>query len=445
MSHATDAPVHNLLGRPGAIMADLLMQLLGLGSLALLLPIAVWGYRLLGHRPLSRERLRVVIWLIGAVLAAAFVACLPPTPHWPLPSGLGGVVGDAILRLPTTLFHASLTGTNRLIAASILGGAALIAFAIAAGIIWHGPVDEADDEDYEDETEAGEDDDDRAWISLGFLAHTLLSFRSRVARLLQRTPAPQRAAVQFPARNRIEPQFVKPVIPLVPSGPDDDDDDGEDEAPPAPRKPRPTPKPLRRAADGYALPSLNLLTAPRQAERTTLSAETIRENGAALEGVLGISASGQIVKVRPGPVVTLYELEPAPGTKSSRVIGLADDIARSMSAALGARRRRCPAATSIGIELPNPTRETVYLRELLAIDGLRDARPQAAAGAGQGHRRPAGHRRPGPHAASADRRHHRLGQVGGDQHHDPVAALSAAARAMPLHHGRSQDARTLGL
>ena len=72
LSHATDAPVHNLLGLPGAIAADLMMQLLGLGSLALLLPIAVWGYRLLGHRPLSRERLRVLLWLLGAVLAAAF-------------------------------------------------------------------------------------------------------------------------------------------------------------------------------------------------------------------------------------------------------------------------------------------------------------------------------------------------------------------------------------
>ena len=103
LSHATDAPVHNLLGRPGAIAADLLMQLLGLGSLALLLPIAVWGYRLLGHRPLSHERLRVVLWLLGAVLTAAFVSCLPRSSHWPLPSGLGGVIGDAVLRLPATL------------------------------------------------------------------------------------------------------------------------------------------------------------------------------------------------------------------------------------------------------------------------------------------------------------------------------------------------------
>ena len=67
LSHATDAPVRNLLGHPGAITADLLMQLLGLGSLALLLPIAIWGYRLLGHRPLSRERLRMLLWLFGAV------------------------------------------------------------------------------------------------------------------------------------------------------------------------------------------------------------------------------------------------------------------------------------------------------------------------------------------------------------------------------------------
>src|ERR1700744_2761127 len=74
LSHATDAPVHNLLGVPGAIAADLMMQLLGLGSLALLLPIGVWGYRLLGHRALSREKLRVMLWVVGAVLSASFAS-----------------------------------------------------------------------------------------------------------------------------------------------------------------------------------------------------------------------------------------------------------------------------------------------------------------------------------------------------------------------------------
>src|SRR5271163_3675465 len=165
LSHATNARVHNLLGLPGAVAADLMMQLLGLGSLALLLPIAVWGYRLLGHRRLSHERVRVVLWLVGAVLAAAFASCLPRSPHWPLPCGLGGVVGDAMMRLPASLLHTPLVGLSRFAAAIGLAVAALIAFAGAAGIIWRGATDD-------DEVKAPrEDDDSGGWISLGFLAH----------------------------------------------------------------------------------------------------------------------------------------------------------------------------------------------------------------------------------------------------------------------------------
>ena len=114
------------------------------------------------------------------------------------------------------------------------------------------------------------------------------------------------------------------------------------------------------------MPSLNLLSAPRANERATLSTEVIRENATALESVLGdFGVRGEIINARPGPVVTLYELEPAPGIKSSRVISLADDIARSMSA-LSARVAVVSGRNAIGIELPNPTREKVYLRELLA-------------------------------------------------------------------------------
>src|ERR1700722_5598481 len=151
LSHATNAPVQNLLGLPGAVAADLMMQLLGLGALALLLPIAVWGYRLLGHRPLSRERMRVFLWIIGAVLSAAFASCLPRSAHWPLPSGLGGVVGDAILRLPAVLFHVPLAGSYRFAAAILLGVAALIAFFGAAGVLWReASEDIADDEEEEE-------------------------------------------------------------------------------------------------------------------------------------------------------------------------------------------------------------------------------------------------------------------------------------------------------
>ena len=123
--------------------------------------------------------------------------------------------------------------------------------------------------------------------------------------------------------------------------------------------------PARRSANGYVLPSLNLLTAQRVSERTTLSKDVIDANAVALESVLGdFGVRGEIINARPGPVVTLYELEPAPGIKSSRVIGLADDIARSMSA-VSARVAVVSGRNAIGIELPNPTREKVYLRELL--------------------------------------------------------------------------------
>jgi S-DNA-T family DNA segregation ATPase FtsK/SpoIIIE len=359
LSHATDAPVRNLLGMPGAIAADLMMQLLGLGSLALLLPIAVWGYRLLGHRRLSHERLRVFLWIIGAVLAAAFVSCIPRSPRWPLPSGLGGVIGDAMLRLPVVLLHAPLEGTARLGAAIVLGVAALVAFAGAAGILWRDPVEDFEEDEVEETTD---DDDDGGWISLGFLAHSLLSFRARLARLFgrrPRTPIPARDELA-PSRRRVEPRFDNTTERYA----DETADDMAEAAPRAPRKPR-APRP-RRSSGGYILPALELLTQPSKIGRATVSQETLQENATALEGVLGdFGVRGEIINARPGPVVTLYELEPAPGIKSSRVISLADDIARSMSA-LSARVAVVSGRNAIGIELPNPTREKVYLRELLA-------------------------------------------------------------------------------
>ncbi len=116
----------------------------------------------------------------------------------------------------------------------------------------------------------------------------------------------------------------------------------------------------------YELPPLNLLTSPEKIERLQLSDESLEENARMLEAVLDdYGVKGEIVSVRPGPVVTMYELEPAPGLKASRVIGLADDIARSMSA-LSARVSTVPGRSVIGIELPNETREKVVLREILS-------------------------------------------------------------------------------
>ena len=123
----------------------------------------------------------------------------------------------------------------------------------------------------------------------------------------------------------------------------------------------------------YEHPPLSLLTSPVSIERHYLSDEALEENARMLESVLDdYGVKGEIVSVRPGPVVTMYELEPAPGLKASRVIGLADDIARSMSA-LSARVSTVPGRSVIGIELPNASREKVVLREILAARGFGDS------------------------------------------------------------------------
>jgi S-DNA-T family DNA segregation ATPase FtsK/SpoIIIE len=127
------------------------------------------------------------------------------------------------------------------------------------------------------------------------------------------------------------------------------------------------------AAPEYELPPLSLLTNPATIQRQALSDESLEENARMLETVLDdYGVKGEIVSVRPGPVVTMYELEPAPGLKASRVIGLADDIARSMSA-LSARVSTVPGRTVIGIELPNAHREKVVLREILAARDFGDS------------------------------------------------------------------------
>ncbi len=122
----------------------------------------------------------------------------------------------------------------------------------------------------------------------------------------------------------------------------------------------------------FELPPLGLLENPATIQRLHLSDEALEENARLLEAVLDdYGVKGEIVSVRPGPVVTMYELEPAPGLKASRVIGLADDIARSMSA-LSARVSTVPGRSVIGIELPNENREKVVLREILSSRAFGD-------------------------------------------------------------------------
>ncbi len=457
-SHATSAPVRNLLGAPGAIAADLATQLFGLATIAIIVPIAAWGWRLFTHRQLDRMRWRVPAWAVGLVAAAAFASCLTRTAQWPLPTGIGGVFGDAVIRSIASIVGGPLFGTGRTVAAVSFGIVGFAMLVIASGFGFQRPdgAQKAQD-DAQDADEEADDEDEGGSVSIGWVVHYFLSLKARLFRpiaaaFVQTFAMLLPRAATAPA-TRAEPRFAVGAGPAAAPEPayepEPEEDDGDESMPKvarAARKPaRPASKAARKSADGYELPPLNLLAAPKSSDRFAPSTEAIQETAVSLEHVLGdFGVRGEIINARPGPVVTLYELEPAPGIKSSRVIGLADDIARSMSA-LSARVAVVSGRNVIGIELPNATREKVYLRELLAAEeyGASGAKLPLCLGKTIGGE--FGDRRPRAHAASPDRRHHRLGQVGRHQHHDPQPALPAAAGPVPADHGRSENAGTVGL
>src|SRR6202048_3295106 len=371
LSHATSRAIRNIVGYPGAIGADLLMQILGLGAIMLILPVAVWGWRMLTHRTFDREALRIGCWILCMVIAAGFASCWPHGGKWPLPTGLGGVVGDALVRAPAVVF-----GPPGLVYRLVLGIILFAAMAAALPIAWR-----SGSRPQEEELTAIEDDDapfieedDRSSVSLGWAFHAAMSAKARLWRLLSLAYSSLVASAPPPRTSsfeRQEPDLGRAAPALAPQAEEDFDDEEEDDeeipAARAPRKKAAPRAPLRKSSDKFELPSVSVLTSPKASDRQPLSKSELEANSRALEGVLGdFGVRGEIVKANPGPVVTLYELEPAPGIKSSRVIGLADDIARSMSA-LSARVAVVAGRNAIGIELPNAHREKVYLRELLSV------------------------------------------------------------------------------
>src|SRR5689334_3094621 len=370
LSHATSRPIRNLLGYPGAIGADLLMQILGLGAIMLMLPIAVWGWRMITHRAFDRHALRFGCWILSTILAAGFASCWPHGGKWPLPTGLGGVIGDALVRAPAValgppglVYHLTL--------GIVLGAATVAAFLFAAGVGSHEQDEELTPIE-DDEDQFAEEDDSRS-VSLGWAVHAVMSAKARLVRLIglaYRSLVSSSPAQRASSFDRHEPRLGGRSTPsIAPESDEDFDEEEEEEDTPAERAPRKKAvrASTRKSSERFDLPSVSFLTAPRASDRQPLSRSELDANSRALEGVLGdFGVRGEIVKAHPGPVVTLYELEPAPGIKSSRVIGLADDIARSMSA-LSARVAVVPGRNAIGIELPNAHREKVYLRELLSM------------------------------------------------------------------------------
>jgi S-DNA-T family DNA segregation ATPase FtsK/SpoIIIE len=407
LNHATSAAPHNWLGRGGAIAADLLMQFLGVASAAALAPPAAWGWRLVAQRRLGRVSTRLLLLMAGVAATAGAASLAPPSASWPLPTGLGGVVGDAVLWVPRLLF----TGAQIKLMAVGLALAATAIFCLTASAGYAFPNPSAGPTpvsrsprrraaiDAEDEDRDGEPG--FALVSLGALIHVGYVVTGGLKRLFRRRAKPAKRAPppRAPWLDETSPPFTAPLevplqvaaappprakAPAVPPvlGPAET---------PAPSRVTPQVGPLKAASrrqttpierGEYALPALTMLAEPKKTA-SKISDDALEQNARLLEGVLDdFGVKGEIINVRPGPVVTLYELEPAPGVKSSRVIGLADDIARSMSA-ISARVAVVQGRNAIGVELPNQRRETVYLREMLASQDFETSKHKLAIALGK--------------------------------------------------------------
>jgi len=353
----------NLLGLPGAYFADMFIQTLGLAAYVLPLAIAAWGARLLRHRRIVPLWRRLILLFPTLLVAAAMLALLKPFPSWPLAVSLGGSVGDAILRSSARGIGGLIGGGGIWIAWPLIGALTIVLLSATFGISL------------------------AAWrAAFGAVAGAGI-WRGR---LLSGFSFP---GIRFPsinlrrAHSADDDEVLEPVRARVRREPEIGGGRIAAPAATAPKELRKPPRIMAGAAKkaetidprqstlnlpeptDYMLPPHELLqAAPPEARSPELNEEFLQRNAELLSGVLSdFGVKGDIVNIRPGPVVTLYELEPAPGTKSSRVIGLADDLARSMSA-LAVRVAVVPGRNVIGIELPNQKRETVYMREILDID-----------------------------------------------------------------------------
>jgi len=350
VSSGHDPDIHNWIGTLGAGFADMTLQTIGYGVFGLLGVIGLSGWRLYRRKnhmfPLS---IRIIALFTGVFALAAAFARVPASEDWGNHLYLGGAIGAYILN---ALVSPLGIGYNLTAAICFSGGVVLCT--IAVGYPW------------------------QSWkTGFGRIARaiSLIIYKIRAATgwinhydaLYESSYTQSRKAIStYPRRVKKIPSLSEEpaVKPLSISEP-------------VVIKPQSTEKPLtQRMLDlkpqndnAWEFPSLDLLQeSPAQNTTERLDEQALQRNAMMLQQVLeDFSIQGEIVKIHPGPVVTLYELEPAPGIKSSRVIGLADDIARSMSA-VSVRAAVVPGRNVIGIEIPNKKRSIVYMRDILASD-----------------------------------------------------------------------------
>ena len=362
-NHAVDALQTNILGFAGASLADTLFQIFGAAAVLLPLILLDWAVRLLLGRGLAWFWLRLLLVPPVLLLASFALAIVPAPSGWSMAGGLGGVVG--------TLTHDALDRAGVAAPLAAMAAAALVGLMLL--YVMGFSLETGQHAEPAPRSRQHDRASERRFAVVAWWRAPFGAARTLIARAFARREPVEDDEI---TATRREPKFGEADAERA------EPQEREIAAKPARRSPpADIVAPKRNArrgeaarqttldlgpADRHLLPPLELLTAPPPARGTTINEEALQQNARLLESVLDdFGVCGQIVKVRPGPVVTLYELEPAPGIKASRIVGLADDIARSMSA-ISARVAVVPGRNVIGIELPNAKAETVYLRELLA-------------------------------------------------------------------------------
>jgi S-DNA-T family DNA segregation ATPase FtsK/SpoIIIE len=336
LSTAAGGPPSNWLGSAGAYASDTLLLLFGLGSVMLLPVIALAGLRMMRLEPAGRIGRGLLLAAIGAVVLGIALGLTSGSAVSGLPAGWGGALGLAAA-------HGVDSGLSLIRNPAIAGPvrvALLMLFALGGLLFGYFALDLAPDE--------------KAWLT------GLWRREPRERRVAPRRTQidEERTTPAAPPRSRPAVAVAEPAKPAAPAG--------------RVNLRKSSAQPGLALGDSYVLPPLDLLARAPEKGRQQIDRAGLERNARLLESVLeDFHVRGDIVEVRPGPVVTMYELEPASGIKASRVIQLADDIARNMSA-LSARVATIPGRSVIGIELPNSKREAVALSELIGSQAFED-------------------------------------------------------------------------
>ncbi len=350
--------ISNFMGRFGSYSADFIVNSYGLAIFIFLLPVFVWGVLLIKHQKIIEFKIRLFAVLLGIVTLAGF---LWQTASAPLEKiSLAGKFSHLLPQYLIRLFKSwKMDGYENIAATVLLGVIAVMSFNLAMGVTFR---------HWAAATKA-------TWRFIRATSLGLYAFCYRLCHPLSLFE-PENKAVKKVAKNitaKKEPSLSVATPPEV-------DKKTKKEITEAPKSEKTSAEVIaftgKKQADnaGYQYPDINLLKKPKEKLGLSVNEKELNETARVLEGVLEeFGVHGNIVKIRPGPVVTLFELEPAPGTKTSRVISLADDIARSMSA-VSVRIAVVPGSNTIGIEIPNAKRQTVWLRDLLEDSNFVDSK-----------------------------------------------------------------------